>query len=210
MGLTDKKCTHFNTGACDMHCDGCVDKAYAEEAPDLSYLEGASAAADVIADVKLKIKKMRQLEVDMFEKQLVYDQARKEYDDYKATVVLASMTSAGLNSLEDDEGNFIKLETRFHCNPNKNDADRKIINEWLASQGGGFLVKRQGIVEAEQLDMMRNAGIPFAEKTDMNTNSLKAFLKDLLGYSKGGVSKIALEDIPDQMHFIITSEVVSG
>jgi len=180
------------------------------QAPDLSFLQGVSAASDVIAEVKAKVKHMRELEVDMLNKQLIAQQASKDYEDYKATVVLTSMTSAGLNSIEDDEGNFVKLETKFYCNPNKNDLDRAKIVAWLNSMGGDFLVKKQGIVAAEQLDMMRNAGIPFDEKSDMNTNSLKAFLKDLLGYNKGGVAKIQIEDIPDQIHFVISPEVVTG
>jgi len=179
---------------------------------DLSHLvaDAPSAASEVIQDIQAKIRKMRELEIDMLEKQELFKAAEKEFEEYKASVVLASMTSAGLNSIEDENGNFVKLETKWYCNPNKNDADRKIIEAWLMKQGGDFLIKRKGEVEAEQLDMMRSAGIPFAEKIDMNTNSLKAFLKDALGYTKGSVAKISLEEIPDCIHFVIANEVITG
>ena len=58
------------------------------------------------------------------------------------------------------------------------------------------------IIQSKSLhiEKLKAEGIPFTEKNDINTNSLKAFLMDGLGL-KGGVQKFTVEDIPPCIHF---------
>lgn len=179
-------------------------------APDLSYLKGDdSTAANMIADVKAKVEHMKRLQLDMIAAEAQYEHAKELFEKYKATVVVTAMTNAGVFHLQDENGNFVKLESKYYCNPNKNDADRLTIEKWLKSIQADHLLKHQAIVSAEQMEKLREEDIPFADKTDINTNSLKAFLLDALGY-KGGVAKLKLSDIPDCVHFTVQQEVVTG
>jgi len=177
---------------------------------DTSHLENVSAAATLVADVQAKVKRMRQLEAQMIGAEAAYSDAKKQYETYKATVVIAAMTNAGIEQMQDENGNFIRLESKYYCNPNKNDADRLSIQQWLTAQGLEHLFKHEGKVDASQYDKLKEAGIPFADKIDVNTNSLKSALIDLLGYKKGGIARISLEDIPECMHFVVAQEVVCG
>jgi len=180
------------------------------EQPDTSHLENLSAAASLVKDVQDKIKHMRQLELTMVAAEAAFDDAKKKYETYKATVVIAAMVNAGVEQLQDENGNFIKLESKYYCNPNKNDEDRLAIQAWLMANQGEHLFKHEGKVAVDQFDKLRDAGIPFADKIDVNTNALKAHLMDLLGYKKGSMARIALADIPECMHFVIAQDVVTN
>jgi len=182
------------------------------KARDLSHLfsENAPVASSFIADVKDKIRVMRQLELDMISAEAVYKNAKEKFEEYKATVVVASFTSAGIEQIQDENGNFIKLECKYFCNPNKNDEDRLKISAWLKANAGEHLLKHEGKVEASQFSKLTEHGIPFADKIDVNTNSLKAHLLDLLGFKKGSTRRISLTDIPECIHFVVAQEVVTG
>lgn len=178
-----------------------------DEAPAYLSNPDVSQTTAFMKDVLEKIKVMRKLEFKAIELQEQADKAKQDYEKYKASTVVAAMTSAGVYTLQDENGLTIKLENNYFLQPNKNDADRKLIAEWLKKQGGDHLLKHQGIVPEGELEKLKAANIPFDDKTDVNTNSLKAFLLDALGVKKGGVAKIKLEDIPECMHFVVAQDV---
>ena len=177
---------------------------------DLSHLSDASVASGFIADVKEKIKEMRKLELAMIAAEANFKDAKERFETYKATVVVASFTSAGIEQIQDENGNFVKLESKYYCNPNKNDEDRLAISKWLQANGGDHLLKHEGKVSADQYAKLEEHGIPYADKIDVNTNSLKAHLLDILGFKKGSMRRISLTDIPDCIHFVVAQEVVTG
>ena len=71
---------------------------------------------------------------------------------------------------------------------------------WLKEHQGEHLVKAIANVDKADIDKLKEQNISFTEKTDVNTNALKAFLTDGLGL-KGGVQKFTVEDIPACIHF---------
>jgi hypothetical protein len=181
------------------------------DAQDLSFLEAnadTSAAAALIADVKTKLDIMRTLQAKMVEAEAAYKHASEEFEHYKASVVVAAFTNAGITYLEDANGNTIKLETKYYCNPNKNDQDRAIIAKWLTDHQGAFLLKHEGKVDGAQLEALKKSGIPYQDKIDVNTTSLKAYLKGALGLN-GGTAQITMEEIPECMHFVTAFDVVT-
>jgi len=170
--------------------------------------EESSSATEVIKDVRDKVRTMIELEAKMMEAELIFKEAKKRYEHYKDTVVITSMTNAGIYSLEDMYGNIIKLEQKFYCSPNKNLEDQQIMNDWLKEHGGEYLTKHSAEVDEQGMEQLLQSDIPFIKVTSINTNSLKSFLKDLLGYN-GGIAKIDLDDIPSCFHFYIKHEVVA-
>jgi len=177
---------------------------------DLSHLEQASLASAFIEDVKAKVKEMRRLELDMIAKEAAFKDAEKRFTEYKAMQVVTAFTNAGIDKLQDSEGNFVMLKNNYHCNPNKNDEDRARIAAWLKKMGGDNLLKHEGRVDAEQFDKLKEAGVPFADKTEVNTNSLKAFIQDVLGYKPNSVRRCSLDDVPDCIHFIVVPEIITN
>ncbi len=143
---------------------------------------------------------LRELKIKMVEAETVYNEAKREYEYYSSSVLPMEMANAGVSALELADGGMLKYERKYYCTPNKNEADKKRIADWLREHGGDFLVKERAAVDAAQLPLLRESGIPYVEICDFNTNSLKAFLKDKLG-AGGGMAQITADDIPPEIHF---------
>lgn len=138
---------------------------------------------------------LKKLKLKMLEAEAVYEQARKEYHYYASTVLPMEMFSAGFSELKLSDGGVIRYEQKYYCQPNKNEEDKRIMAEWLRKHDGEALVKEKAAVSKDQIDKLREAGIPYTEIDDINTNSLKAFLKNNVGVS------FTIDEVPDCMHF---------
>lgn len=157
---------------------------------DQNVLKNLSKMGDHLKDLKLK----------MLKSQAQYEQDKKEYDYYSSSVLPMEMFNAGVAEVKLMSGGVMTYERKFYCQPNKNAADKQIMAEWLRKNDGGHLVKETGQVIGENLGKLQAAGIPYVEIDDINTNSLKAFLKDKIG-AAGGMVQVQIQDIPDCMHF---------
>jgi hypothetical protein len=142
----------------------------------------------------------------MLTKEAEYEAAKKEFEYYAGSILPMEMFNAGVSSVELMSGGVMKYERKYYCSPNKNAADKAIMAQWLTENDGAHLVKETAIVAGAKIDELKSAGIPFTEVEDMNTNSLKAFLKDKLGVN-GGVAQITIDAIPPCMHFQEVSQV---
>jgi hypothetical protein len=143
---------------------------------------------------------LKQLQVTMLAKEAEYQQAKKEYEYYAHSILPMEMFNAGVSSLELISGGKLAYEHKYYCQPNKNEEDKQRIAQWLREHDGSNLIKERATVDAAQIDKLKDAGIPYTEIADFNTNSLKAFIKDKLG-ATGGTAQIQITDIPDCIHF---------
>jgi hypothetical protein len=110
------------------------------------------------------------------------------------------MFNIGVTKIELASGGMMVYNRKFYCQPNKNNTDKQKMAQWLRNNGGEDLITEQATVPGSKIDDLKAAGIPFVEIDDINTNSLKAFLKDKIG-ANGGIAQIQISDIPECMHF---------
>lgn len=171
-------------------------------AEDLSYLTESISEQDkgVLKNLSSMGEKLKELQVKMLETQALADAAKKEFEHYANVIIPQEMFSAGVDSIGLSSGGSLKVKRNFYCQPNKNAADRAKIVEWLRKNGGDHLVKHDATVSPEDMDKLTANGIPFIENTQVNTTSLKAFIKDKLGVTTG-VQQIDVKDIPECIHF---------
>lgn len=155
---------------------------------------------NVLKNLSTMGEKLKELQLKMLEAQAVAEQAKKAYEHYANVIIPQEMFSAGVDSIGLASGGSLKVKRNFYCQPNKNAEDRKKIVEWLRANGGEHLVKHDASVSAEDMDKLEENGIPFIENTNVNTTSLKAFLKDKIGATTG-VQQIDISDIPACIHF---------
>jgi hypothetical protein len=177
------------------------------DADNLDYLNIGETDQQVLGNLKAMADHLKLLADKVMEAEAVYKQLQQEYDTYRFQTLPAAMQSAGVMSVTTSDGHRIEVKNKFYCNPNKNDNDRLLIGKWLASHGAAHLIKKQAVVDGQQLAKLDEAGVPYVEKWDMNTNSLKAWIKDQLGLGKAGIAQISTSDIPDCIHFIQVDEV---
>ena len=94
------------------------------------------------------------------------------------------------------------------CSPNKNADDRRKLVTWLQEHGGDYLVDKQAIVPGSLVGDLKEKQIPFVEQDDMNTNKVKAFLKNLIGEGTGE-AQMEITDIPKEFNFtkLVTADI---
>lgn len=158
------------------------------------------ADKNVLKNLSSMGERLKKLKLDWLKASAIAEQAKKEYDYYASSVLPMEMFNAGVSELKLLSGGVMSYERKFYCQPNKNEADKAVMAEWLRANGGGELIKEKASVDGAQIDSLKAAGIPYTEIDDINTNSLKAFLKDKIG-AGGGTVQIQITEIPECMHF---------
>ena len=178
------------------------------EETNYDYLKFEQDDKHVLKNLSQMGEQLKELKQKMFEAEAAADMAKKAYEHYAKVVIPSEMFAAGVDSISLASGGTLAVKKNFYCQPNKNEADRKRIVEWLRANGGDYLVDHTATVSAEDMKQLEDKGIPYIEETSVNTNKLKSFLKDKVGASTG-VQQIAIEDIPECIHFqeVITVEL---
>lgn len=177
---------------------------------DYDYLDEGVAelqTSDVLADIANVGNRLKELKQRMIDTKAAADAAEKEYKHYAEVLVPMQMKAVGLDSIKLASGETLYVTHNIHCEPNKNEKDRAIIANWLAKYNGAHLVKQEATVSQDSLTALDEAGIDYAMSKSINTNSLKAFIKNLLGLAKGSTKVIELSDIPECIHFNMVDKV---
>lgn len=86
----------------------------------------------------------------------------------------------GLTSIVTRDGTTVKIETSW--NTTTNGCDKSLLAEWLESNGLGDLIKDslefgKGQINESVVAELRERGLEFSRKSDVNAMSLKAALK---------------------------------
>lgn len=155
---------------------------------------------EILGNLSKMGEHLKSLKAKVEEAEEALSRAKKEYEHWANVVLPQEMYSLGVESLTLSTGGSISLKRNFYCQPNKNADDRKVMAEWLREHGGGHLIVAEAQVDAEDVPLLRDAGIPFIESESVNTNKLKAFLKDGIGVSSGQ-QRFTIDEIPRCMHF---------
>lgn len=164
------------------------------------YLKINETDKGVLKNLSEMGEQLKQLKLEMLAAEAAAETAKKAYEHYANVVIPQEMFSAGVDSISLTTGGKLSLKHNFYCQPNKNAEDRAKIVKWLRKNGGGHLVAHNATVSAEDMDKLTADNIPFIENTEVNTASLKAFLKDKIGATTG-VQQIEIADIPAYIHF---------
>ena len=80
---------------------------------------------------------------------------------------------------------------------------------FLIKQGGGGLIKDKLQVEDPTISLMEKLeaeGAQYERSQDVNTGSLKAFMRGLLGLKKNTVATIEVADIPKELNLYVYRE----
>jgi len=174
---------------------------------DVSFLEeeeGVSSTA-ILRDVADKARHLLELKWDMDEKEEAYLEAKKLYDEFRCTTLPTYMEMTGLESIVTAGGAKVEVVSKYYCSPNKNEKDLDTMEKFLSSHGMQTLVNKEVVTPETTIPLLEEAGIPFTVVRAINTNSLKAWLKDQIG-ANGGKQQFGIQDIPDCMHFVQIKE----
>ena len=166
----------------------------------LDYMNVKTEDKQVLSNLSKMGEHLKELRLKMIAAQDEADRATKEYEHYANVILPQEMFSVGVESITLANGGTIRVQHKYYCQPNKNDNDKKIMADWLRDHNGEDLIKETANVSPDDIDKLKESGIPYIAKSDVNTNSLKAFLIKGLGVNSG-VQQFSIEDIPACMHF---------
>ena len=144
-------------------------------------------------------RQLSEAEKLMLEAEKAYQQAKIAYEHLAMDVIPEFYKANGISKMCLDDGTVLSVEQKITCSPRK-DSKTELI-KWLKSKGGADLVKEELSVNSVFADKLKELGVPFAAKGDVNTNSLKSWLSEQLGLKAGSVSRMNYEDIPDFVNF---------
>lgn len=154
-------------------------------------------------------QRLRQLDFEMMEAEEAYNKAKAKRDEFATKVLPEYFTANGMSSIKCQDGVRIDIvtQTRASIKKGKDDGETAKANiaKWLRSHNGEGLIKSICQVPSSEIAKLQQAGIIFQEKTDINTNSLKAFIIDALGQN-GSPATITQQDIPDGLSFFQWNE----
>lgn len=162
--------------------------------------------AGLMKQIQQHIAKLKDLRWKMLEAEEAFKEAEKAYTDFSCKVMPDLFKMNGLDSLQTEDGRLVRIVTKTRCSVNKNEQDKKTVIKWLREHGGESLINSQCIVPISQKDKLSDNGITFEEDISANTNSVKAFVLDLLG-QKGSPASITVEDLPKGLNFYQYDEV---
>lgn len=115
------------------------------------------------------------------------------------------MTRANIDMIGTAYGNLVlkeDLKARIPSDP----FARERALEWLREHNAEALIKREVIISEteeqkiseELIDSLRHMGLSFSKAEAVNTNSLAAFFRELLGIKKGSIATMQSDDIPPE------------
>lgn len=133
----------------------------------------------------------------------LYKEAKSAYDKFRMDDFPLILTDAGLDEAVTSTGYRVRLIRDIHCSPNKNESDQEILLQWLKQKGGAHMIKSslEAEPDPEIISLLMDNGIDFVVHSNVNTNSLKAWLKSQLGYDGVSVAQMDESEIPECVHF---------
>jgi hypothetical protein len=121
---------------------------------------------------------------------------------------IQELEDMGIQSLTLTDGSTLTVVEKYHCNINKNLADKDNVAFWLRENGAEDLVS--SVIEMQHdeftVEVLEENGLAFVEKVDMNTSKVKAFIKEGLGLT-GAITQFEITDLPKGLHFFIDKEI---
>jgi len=177
---------------------------------DLSFLENQEPNLDTLSKLGEKVKELidKRKAIDFLDAKL--KEAKADEFILSGETIPTLLLSCGLTSLILDTGEKITVKEKLAVTmPKKDIKKRQVVFKWLIEIGGEYLIKKELTVEEPEkhiVDYLREKAIPFENKLNVNTNSLKAFLAEKLGMKKGSLQTLEIQDVPKETSPFIYKE----
>jgi hypothetical protein len=167
---------------------------------DFDYNVDLPMNGELLQSINAIARRLTDAEVNMRDAEKAYKAAKEEYELLKMSTLPSFFTMHGLSTIGLDSGETLTIEEKYSCSPNKNEADRKTLVAFLERFNGSDIIKKEHVVPDAELEALKGSGIAFKTKEEVNTNTLKKFLKEGLGVG-GTPSRFEETDIPKCVNF---------
>ena len=112
----------------------------------------------------------------------------------------------GVDGVTLSNGTTVSTTEELTCSLIKDEERRKLALAWLIDNGGEDLIQDLLVIEQPTpalLTVLNQGGVVYSMSKDVNTNSLKAWFREKLGYKKGIISTLEKENVPKEFGLFI-------
>ncbi len=170
---------------------------------DLDFMEDAPVTGD--NDLKqlsnlVKVLSEKRREVSLLEDQL--KQLKGEERKLSEEEIPEFMQTKGLSALTTEDGFKVSIKEDLKAYLPKDPIKRSTALRWIVGNGGESIIKdKVEIEEPEQLleTFLKENGIPYKHLRDVHNRTLVAYMKGLLGISKGSLQTVEISEIPVEL-----------
>lgn len=171
---------------------------------DLSFLEKEEEKS---SDVELKklsdlvdVLSEKRKQISLIEDQLksAKDEERKLSEEEIPTFML----SKGLTAITTDSGFKVSIKENLKAYLPKDPIKRSVALKWIITNDGESIIKDKIEIEEPEVVLetyLKDMGIPFRHIRDIHNSTLVAYMKGLLGLSKGSLQTVELSEVPDEL-----------
>lgn len=144
-------------------------------------------------------------EVESHLKELKKEEMKRSRED-----IPSFLLQFGINRLDLDNGMCVTIKEDIACTVPKTDmVKRQAVMNFLIKNGGGGLIKDKVQIEDPTVAVMNKLeedGVQYARTQDVNTSSLKAFVRGLLGLKKNTVASVEVSEVPKELNLYVYRE----
>lgn len=157
-------------------------------------------AVTLTSEVKKAIEKWQKADMKVVEAEIALAQATKEYANV-VNDVSELLRQNGIEALRLETGEMLEVVEKIRCSIKKDKVNE--VADWLRSRGMDNLVSSQLLVMPSQKSVLDKMGVAYDEKVEMNTNSVKAYVKGELQ-----VGNMEREEIPEGIGWFVYDDIV--
>lgn len=176
---------------------------------DLSFLEEQATPASALDEIMNYVRALETTDAEILTAEQQLDALKIKRDNLARTVLPMYLDQNGLEELKLSNGKKLSLKEDVYARLPADPFEKEDMLKWLEDHGGGAKITDKLIVEEPEdvlIDSLSEAGIAFSRDRTVNTQSLQAYFREMLGLKKGSVAMIAMEDIPKKFGVYVKRE----
>jgi len=177
---------------------------------ELDFLSINSIDDNSLKELAEKTKKLKEKREKIKKLEIELKAAKKEEAEISSEDIPTFLNTIGIKEIKLLDNSKVSIKKDVYVSlPKKDENKKKEVLKFLANKGGGYLIKNLLIIEdpgKSLIDFLKEEEIRYSIEKNVNTNSLKAFFRDLLGINKNSIQRIELNEIPKEVGLFIKEE----
>jgi len=180
---------------------------------DLDFLEQPQALdKEALATLQDKLSRLRKKRDRIAELEEKLKAIKAEERSLSMEEVPNFLQQFGISGLSLETGERLTIKEDIEINiPKKDPAKRTAVFKWFRAHGGGGLIKDTLVTEDPTvglLELLEAEEVPYQRTLDMNANRAKAYLRSLLGLTKGSIATIQPNEAPAELNLFIIKQTI--
>lgn len=183
-----------------------VDPDFLDEAMEEEAANGPPKT--VFSEISSYAQQLEALNVAIEEKEKELAELNEKRRQLETITIPTVMQANRLESIGLDNGRQLTIKPSVSIRLPKNEEGRNKVLQFLYDHGAGHLVKDSLTIEDAPESVRQSLvaeNIAFSTDVTVNTNSLTAWAKGVLGMTKGSVQTIAKDDFPKEANLFIAN-----